>query len=293
MHIQILYGEKCGKDSFQVVPDCPNQPRTIAPDWLLASSLRHDKYVDNWQRLTLLLKTAGGPYTVAKAAAVEPEKWQGVHWLSQYTDQYLGDDCSCKLPFAPHVSLLSSLGREEVCLDAEGVTPSFLSQLLHVLASTGTKKVVLVNPPMFFRFDEAVFTGQIGAYYSARLYTPRALQYSIKEDIAIDIENKSLKQETGYSASTVKPMPPKDLLKEAFGNLTQLAHQLLEEVELAGYTMSLKAFIEGAQQIDDTYGKIVATRLILYGYLKPRQAQVEITEKALYAMQVYRETIYS
>ncbi len=279
--VKIIYGERCPENTYIISSSCQTRPQTISPEWLLSHALYSDGYIRNWQRLSFLLKTVHGPYTVSKAAAVESDDWEQLHWLSRYTDGESSKECACLLPFAPNVSALSSLGKKQVCIEADRLEEKFLEILIHTLAATGTEQLILVNPPTIWHFEEAVFKGQIGAYQASIMRMPRPLQVKIKETLDIDVVKQSLKQDNVVASKLPTLRAPPNMLKEAFDDLYDLAAMILEEIQESGYTMSLKAYIEGAQQLDENHGKKTAMRLIAYGYVKIRQGQVEPTRKTI------------
>lgn len=282
MRVKIIYGGGCPDETYRVSPSCRIRPQTISPEWLISHALYSDGYIRNWQRLSFLLKTVHGPYTVSKAAAVEPDDWMQLHWLSRYTDGEPRGECACLLPFAPNTSALSSLGKKRVCIEADKMDRKFLETLVYALAATGTEELALVNPPTIWQFGEAVYKGQIGAYQASIMRTPRPLQVRVKETLDIDLVKQTLKQDSEVKSAVPTPRAPPDLLKEAFDDLYDLAAMILEELQESGYIMSLKAYIEGARQLDENHGIKAAMRLILYGYARTRQGQVEPTDKAVH-----------
>jgi len=174
LEVVLLYGGECPESSFQVTPGCACTPTTVAPEWLLAQALKEDGLVEEQHRLAFLLREAPGPHTAAKAAAVEPEHWEGLLHVSLYTDSACSERCACLLPFAPATSSLSILGQPEACILAHGLSAGFLKALLLAAAASGARKLYLVDPPLDFPlYTKIVVTGLEGYRAVARMPAPR------------------------------------------------------------------------------------------------------------------------
>jgi len=284
LEVVLLYGGECPEGSFHVTSGCACPPATVAPEWLLALALEEDGLVREPRRLSLLLREAPGPHTIAKAAAVEPERWEGLLHVSLYTDGSCSEQCACLLPFAPATSSLSVLGQREACIFAHGLSTSFLKALLHAAAASGAERLYLVDPPPDFPlYTKITVTGLEGYRAVARMPAPRGLRLPAVASIRAHLEKGEVLQERELRAR----LPPlgrrPSLLKLAFGEEKQVAQALLEELEASGSLMSSRAFLEVAASLSER-GRSVARLLVLFGYVQLRQAQVELAGKGIYAL---------
>jgi len=284
LEVVLLHGGECPQSAFCVTSGCACPPTTVAPEWLLALALREDGLVDEPQKLSLLLRAAPGPHTAAKAAAVEPERWEGLLHLSLYTDGACSEQCACLLPFAPATSSLSILGRPEVCVLAHGLSAGFLKALLHTAASSGTEKLYLLDPPLDLPLYTKILVRGLEGYRAvARMPAPRGLRLPAVVSMRADLEKGEVERKREIRAKLPPLGREPSMLKLAFGEERQVAQALLEELEASGHLMSARAFFEIAASLSDRGGR-VARLLVLFGYVQLRQAQVELTRKGVYAL---------
>lgn len=285
MQVELIYGRGCPEDSFRVAPDCRCSPTTFSPEWLLALALEEDGLVRNRGRLALLLRSAPGSHTVAKAAAVEPDAWEGVLHVALYTDaQQCSENCACLLPFAPATSLLAVLAQKHVCVHANAVTAVFLSCLIQAAGFSDVEKLILMNPPYVpSRWSKIVFEGFEGYKAAATIPAPRLFRYAALTGIDANIDAGEVRHTPGSTYSLPPPRPEPKLLVLAFGEAWQGAYALLEEVESAGHLITARALYEIASSVGA--GKSVVRRLLAYGYLRMRSGHVELTGKGIYALE--------
>ncbi|ABL78181.1 hypothetical protein [Thermofilum pendens] len=286
MSVEVRYGrEGCPEDSFQVLPSCEERPGVVAPDHVLALALREDGFVRSHHAVAFLLRTAPGPNTVAKAAAVSPEGWRELLYLSMHVeDQPSSSRCACLLPFAPSTSTLAALGKSEVCLDASSLGAVFLASFVHVALSMGARRIILLNPPYLDYWERLKLSGLPGYRRALIERMPRALRVRAAVDINVDLSKNEIYEKVPFSFKLPQPRKPPSLLRFAFQEKEGLALELLREVEASGLVTSYKAFLEAARELNPGEGVAVARRLFLYGYVSIRQGQVEATEKAIYAL---------
>jgi len=284
LELVLIYGGECLGSSFCVTPGCACPPATVAPEWLLAQALKEDGFVEEQHRLAFLLREAPGPHTAAKAAAVEPERWEGLLHISLYTDGACGEQCACLMPFAPATSSLSILGRPEACIFAHGLSTGFLKALLHAAAASGTEKLYLVDPPLDLPLYTKIKVAGLEGYRAvARMPAPRGLRLPAVASIRAHLERGEVVGGRVMHAR-LPPLGRKpNLLKLAFGEEGQVAQALLEELEASGNLMSARAFLELASSLSEK-GRRIARLLKLFGYIQLRQAQVELSKKGVYAL---------
>ncbi|WP_191118443.1 hypothetical protein [Infirmifilum uzonense] len=283
MQVLVIYGDKCPDNVFSVTPegDCP--PWTLAPEWLVSKALAHDTRLAKPERLSFLLNLAPGPHSVWKAAAVEPEEWWGILSIATYTGTYSECSSVLLLPNAPATSTLSAISKKEVCIYATNIRGDFLSILIQALGSLGTEKLILLNPTDPRDWHTLRLHGILGYIYAKRLSLPKALQLRALAEGDIDVERAEAKTKGSMAPRAPRPGVPQDLLKNAFGEDSEVALSLLSEVENGGGVMSYRALLDITRELS-VRGSDIARRLILFGYLHLRQAQVELTSKGLYTL---------
>lgn len=283
MHVEFLYGGSCPEGSFRVAPDCGFAPSTISPEWLLAIALKDDGFVRNWGRLALFLREAPGPHSVAKAAAVEPEMWEGVLHVALYTDsQPRSEDCACLLPFAPATSMLAVLGRKQACVDASAVSPAFLLSFLQAASLSGVERLTVVNPPYVpAKWTRIAFNGFDGYRAAVTIPAPRAIRYAAVSSIDAEASTGEVRGNP-ILQSLPQPRAAPKLLLHAFGKDWQEALALLEEVEAAGHLITVRALYEIASEMEA--GRSLVRKLLEYGYIRARSGQVELSGKGVYAL---------
>lgn len=284
MDVELAYGGSCREGFFAVTPECGCSPSTISPEWLLARALSEDGYVRNPGRLALLLRSTPGPYTVAKAAALEPDYWEGILHVSLYTDSPdCNENCACLLPFAPAVSALSALGKRQSCVYAGVLTEKFLVSFVQAASLSGVERLILVNPPFIpSMWTKVVFEGLEGYRAAASTPAPRAFRYATLAGIAASSSDSEVWREVSGGYSLPQPKQAPKMLALAFGEAWPEARALLEEVESAGHILTVRALYEIASTLG--VGKLVVRSLFSYGYLRARTGQVELTGKGVYAL---------
>lgn len=282
MEVEVVLGGLCPEGVFSVTPSGSCPPWAYAPEWLLAQALRHDAGLRRPGRLAALVRLAPGPHTIWKAAAVEPEDWWEVLGVALYTAE--PSQCSSVqlLPFAPAVSSLAAYGQREACLYAEPLSSEFLASLVHALGSSGTERLVLVNAHRAVLWHKMRVRGLGGYLSAARVGLPRVMRMRALAESEVDYrENEA----TGAAPGEFAPLQARDrdLLALAFGENREIAYSLLSEVEASGGVVSYRGFIDSAASMGPG-AREVARRLVLFGYVVLRQAQVEVTAKATYAL---------
>jgi len=281
--VHVIYGGGCGDAELSVTPSCGNRPYIAAPEWILVEALAADGLVRNPGRLGLLLRGARGPFTVLKAAAVEPGDWEPLLWVSAYTSDKPVGGCAALLPFAPSTSSLSVLGHRSACVDAYLIPSGFLDKLIYAAGGSGVEDLYLLNPQPTWLFSDARLRGPLARHRARSMSLPRFVVSRVGETVAFD-EVDDLLAGSPLEVSLPKPGSPGDLLAAAFPGLDEVAYTLLEGVEESGYVLSYRAFLEMASQIGGDEGYRVGQRLVLYGYLSVRQAQVVPTGKGMYVL---------
>ncbi|MEM3892575.1 MAG: hypothetical protein QXS92_03160 [Thermofilum sp.] len=284
MHVEFLYGGSCPEGFFRVAPDCGCPPSTLSPEWLLAQALEEDGVIRNRGRLALLLREAPGPHTVAKAAAVEPDMWEGVLHVALYADaQPCSEECACLLPFAPATSMLAALGRKQACAYAEAVTPAFISSFIQAAGFSGVEKLTLVNPSYVpSRWTKLVFDGFEGYRAASAIPAPRALRYAAMSSIDAEASAGEVRGVPITTQALPQPRAAPKLVPLAFGESWREALALLEEVEASGHLITARALYEIASAMGA--GKPLVRKLLAYGYLRVRSGQVELSGKGIYAL---------
>ncbi len=285
MEIEVIYGDwkQAGK-AFIITPRCNEKPCTISPEWLLAYALKHDKIIEDPSKLAYLLKLVNGPYTIHKAAAVSPTEWRQLFWLAQYVSVTPNKKCAKLLPFAPHTSTLSAIGHPQVCIDSTNINTGYLQILIDLLAATGTKKLYLINPSRHIPSRKVFFSGIRGLIAARQLLTPRETLKNLHLSLKYSEDFKEIMDTVSeYISNTVVPDRPIDLLKEIFQEKSEEARGILEELLETGGTMSLKAYLEGANRLYKE-GEKIAIKLIYFGYVTLLQTQVNITHKGIFVL---------
>ncbi|MEZ0345983.1 MAG: hypothetical protein ABWK01_05490 [Infirmifilum sp.] len=283
MDVEVVYGEPCPQNIPSITPAGPCPPPTLAPEWLLSKALAHDISHLRPERLATLLRLAPGPHNILKAAAVEPEEWWGILGIAAYT----GSPSQCQhfqlLPFAPAVSTLAALPHKEMCIYAESLQGSYLFTLIHALGSYGAQRLILIDPPHPVAWHRIRVKGVLGYSHARRLSLPRVLQLRALAQSMLDVDKAEAKAERPKEFNQLSHTPPQDLLKLAFGDEAETALSLLTEIDAGGGIMSYRALLDAAATFTpDARG--LARKLILFGYLRLRQAQVEITPKGLFTL---------
>jgi len=284
LKVKLLYGQGCPQGYFRVDPSCRERPASAAQEWLLAEALREDGVIRQAGRLSFLLRMAGGPNTPLKAAAVEPDDWKPLLWTSGYFAEKPGS-CASLLPQLPCTSSLTALSRKNACVYAYPLPRRFLEKFIYAAAAAGLENLVLIDPPQTWLFSEAVLSGGYGSYVAQGMRLPRYAQARVKEEVEFDEAESRLKG-GDVDVARVEPVSlhSVELVNRAFGGAGELALTLLEGLEESGYVMSYRAFQEMAEQLGGAEGRWTAARLVLFGYVKVRQAQVELTDKGLYTL---------
>ncbi|UNQ72861.1 hypothetical protein [Infirmifilum sp. NZ] len=283
MLIEAVYGETCPGNVFSITPWGETPPWAYAPEWLISEALKHDVGLRKPGRLTVLLADAPGPHTVHKAAAVEPDDWWEVLRVALYMAKPKPSKSVQLLPFAPATSALAALGQKEACIHAESLTADYLHSLIHALSSSGTERLVLVNPPQFSLWQKLRTSGVTGYSFARHLALPRALQLGALSRSRYNLrENEALGADVPLFKSPVI-FREQSLVKYAFGDESELAVALLSELEASGGVMSHRAFMDTASSLGPS-SRGIARRLLLYGYVVFRQAQVELTLKGIFAL---------
>ncbi|QOJ79537.1 hypothetical protein IG193_03510 [Infirmifilum lucidum] len=283
MRVEVFYGEECPSGTFSVTPSGELPPWTYGPEWLLAQALEHDMPLRRPGRLVTLLLDAPGPHTVWKAAAVEPDDWWEILKVAVYTGEPRQGQSVQLLPFAPATSTLSAIGQREVCIHAESISRSFLASLIHALSASGTERLVLANPPFITQWQSLKASGVVGYSLSRRALLPRVIQLRALARADFDVEKGEFSGGSPITCKYPERSKQPDLVKLAFGGESELARAILSELEASGGVVSYRAFMDTSSSLDPR-GKSIARRLILYGYVALRQAQVELAEKGLYVL---------
>ena len=281
--IHVIYGADCGDVEFRVIPSCRERPYIAAPEWILVEALAADGLVKRPGRLGLLLRSVKGPFSVLKAAALEPEDWEPLLWLSAYTSDKPTGGCAALLPFAPSTSSLSALTHREACIDAYMIPRGFLEQLIYAAGGSGVEDLYLLNPEPTWLFSDAKLRGPLARHRARAMSLPRFVLSRVGETVVFD-EVEDILEGSLLEVSLPKPGPVGDLLAAAFPGADEVAYTLLDGVEESGYVLSYRAFLEMAGQIGGKDGYSIGQRLVLYGYLSVRQAQVVPTSKGLYVL---------
>ena len=216
LRVHLLYGAGCPEGVFSVRPSCGERPQVAAPEWLLAGMLGEDGLTRSPGRLALLLRGVRGPFTVLKAAAVEPDSWEPLLWASMYFSEEPGG-CASLLPFAPSTSALAVLGHRRACVDAYLLSPRAVELLVYGAAGSGVEELFLVNPPRTWLFSEARMEGPLGLYVARGMRLPRYFVALAGESVEWREEEPVL---VGGGVEAVLPRPggAGDLL-EAAGSL--------------------------------------------------------------------------
>ena len=283
MRVEVVYGEKCPSEVFSIIPEGLHPPWTYAPEWLISQALEHDTGLRRPGRLTVLLLDAPGPHTLWKAVAVEPDEWWEILKVAVYTGEPKQEQSVQLLPFAPHVSSLAAIGQREVCIYAEGISQSFIASLIHALSASGTERLILVNPPFTTQWQSLRASGVVGYSFARRASLPRVIQLRALARADFNVEKSEFSGGDPIACKHPERSRQPDLVKLAFGDGADLARAILSELEASGGIMSYRAFMDTSSSLDQQ-GRSIARRLILYGYVAFRQAQVELTEKGLYVL---------
>lgn len=287
VRVEVYYGDdaKCPEDSFRVVRTCSERPGVASPEYLLSYALYKDRFTSLPSEISLLLKTAEGPNTVVKAAGVSPTNWEGLLYLATYTDDGTQESsCACLLPFAPNVSTLAGLGKEKVCIDAENLDPEFIYVLLHTLIATGTREVILLNPPYFELWGRLRLSGIRGYRIAVAEKLPRAVRIPVLASVKAELEANEIHQAAWQDFRLPKPRETPNFLGAVFHGEEAAINEILQELESTGHVMSYRSFLDVAREMLPQKAAVIARSLHLYGYVQIRQGQVELTRKGLFAL---------
>ena len=286
--IEIHYGEShCEQDAFRITRTCDSRPSIFSPEYLLAQALYKDRYLSSPHELTLLLKTCEGPNNPVKAAGVSPTNWEGILYLATFTDETpLKSSCACLLPFAPNVSALAALGKEKVCIESESLDPEFLSSLIHTLIATGTREIILLNPPYIDQWNKLQLKGLRGYKVATAEKFPKGIRAPILTTIDANLEHEEVYQTDMYNYRLPEPRKPPNMLSTVFPGNDNVVSEILQELESTGHVMSYRSFLDIAREMLPQKALDTTRRLILYGYIQIRQGQVELTRKGLYVLSI-------